>query len=162
MLKKYQELQKSEPPHHALDQPETPMENPYQAPGHNGTDQARTARGKLHDVVCVLIALFCILQFVGVWALVLRFVKDHGLDEMPILLLAQKTALPFTLALGGVFLVFGRRLAAIFFAVYLVQYAVAFGANGKFNVLTVALAMAFLAYALWLWKVGLLRGWPGK
>ena len=136
------------------------MENPYQAPRSKGADQARPTRGKVHAVFSLIIALVCILQFLGVWTLVLRFVAEDGLSEIPFALMAKKVVLPFSLALGGVFLVFGRKLAAIFFAAYLVQYLVEFGTSGRLNLLTVAMAVVFLAYALWLWKVGLLRGWP--
>ncbi|MGH8038461.1 MAG: hypothetical protein ACREPD_12010 [Stenotrophomonas sp.] len=138
------------------------MSNPYQVPATEQTVRTSPWRARTHKAVAILIALFCALQFLAVWLLVLDTVKTVGFANAPILALAGKVVMPFSLALGGIFMAFGRKLSAVFFAAYRVQYLVAYGTSGRMDLISVALVFAFLAYALWRWKAGELSGWPGR
>lgn len=92
----------------------------------------------------------------------LRLVADFGLRDAPWGFLAKNAVLPLLLFMGGVFLVFGRRLAALCFAAYLIVYIVRLHGSEAFSVPSVVMAVLFLVYALWLWKAGHLHGWPGS
>ncbi|WP_369941721.1 hypothetical protein [Xanthomonas medicagonis] len=133
------------------------MENPYQVPGHSSKDGSQAARGKDHTALSLIIAALCVLQFLGVCMVVRRAMVEYGVAPGAV---AHKLVLPFLLALAGVLLVFRRRLAAVFFAMYLVMYLAEFGTRKSINVPTVVLTLVFLSYGLWLWKSGLLTGWP--
>ncbi|WNH52227.1 hypothetical protein [Stenotrophomonas oahuensis] len=115
-----------------------------------------------HRVVSILIAAFCALQFVGIWALMLRYLSEFGLGEVSLVDIAQKLAMPFTLALAGVFLAFGRKLSVLLFAAYLLQYAYIYGGSGRIDVISLTLILGFTAYAAWRWKTGALNGWPQR
>lgn len=136
------------------------MDNPYRSPDAGDIRPAVSSPWprRTHAAISILVGLFCAAQFVSVWLLALDMVLNGGAEGF-YLQLAGKVLMPFTLALAGVFLAFGRKLSAIFFAAYLVQYVVTFGA---FNIPTLVLAFAFLAYATYRWKAGQLSGWPGK
>lgn len=139
------------------------MENPYQAPAHVSSDRSPATPRRFQLAVSLLISAFCMLQFVPIWFAALQLVTESGLKNSPLLLLAARMVLPATLMLGGVFLAFGRKLAAIFFAAYLVQYLIESGLRGHVGSLfTLALGGFFLAYSLWLWKRGNLSGWPSS
>lgn len=144
-------------------QQSSPAENPYGRPEsalqHTPVQTSRAAR-IAHRIIAILIATFCALQFVGIWALILRYVFDYGLGEMPLVAIAQKLAMPFTLALAGVFLAFGRKLSVLLFAAYLLQYAYIYGGSGRIDVISLTLILGFTAYAAWRWKQGALTGWP--
>lgn len=138
------------------------MSNPYQVPATERPVRSSPWPGRAHQAVAILIALFCAMQFLAVWLAVLDMVKTVGISNAPILQLAGKVVMPFSLALGGIFMAFGRKLSAVFFAAYLVQYLVAYGTSGRMDLVSVALVFAFLAYALWRWKAGELSGWPAR
>ena len=144
-------------------QESSPAENPYGRPESAlqpmPVHTSRAAR-IAHRVIAILIGTFCALQFVGIWALMLRYLSDFGLGEVSLLDVAQKLAMPFTLALAGVFLAFGRKLSVLLFAAYLLQYAYINGGSGRIDVVSVALILGFTAYAAWRWKTGALTGWP--
>jgi hypothetical protein len=136
------------------------MSNPYQVPGTEQVVRASPWPGRAHLTIAVLIALFCAMQFLAVWLAVLEMVKNVGIANAPLVELGGKLVMPFSLALGGIFLAFGRKLSAVFFAAYLIQYLVAYGTSGRMDLVSVAVVFAFLAYALWRWKTGHLSGWP--
>lgn len=144
-------------------QQSSPAENPYGRPESAlqpmPVHASRAARIS-HRVISILIGAFCALQFLGIWALILRYVSDFGVGEMPLVAIAQKLAMPFTLALAGVFLAFGRKLSVLLFAAYLMQYAYMAGRSGRADVVSLALILGFTAYAAWRWKQGALTGWP--
>lgn len=132
--------------------PETPLDA---APA-----KSTRVAGIVHRVISILIALFCAMQFLSVWTLMLRSVAHYGLDQVSLMFIAKTMLMPFTLALAGVFLVFGRRLSVLLFVAYLMQYAFEYGSTGNMDLLSQALVVAFLAYAVWRWKAGALTGWP--
>lgn len=136
------------------------MSNPYEVPGAVPVIPSSPWPGRAHLTLAILIELFCAMQFLVVWMAVLEMVKNVGMANAPLLELGGKLVMPFSLALGGIFLAFGRRLSAVFFAAYLIQYLVAYGTSGRMDVVSVALVFAFLAYAMWRWKTGHLSGWP--
>lgn len=142
------------------------MNNPYEASasGAASTPLPRSRGARAHLVISLVIAVFCAVQLVGVAVAILEFIKDarHSgyPDPVPYALLAGKAVMPFTLALAGIFLGFGRKLSAALFAAYLVQYVFTVVPTGRFNLITIGLAVAFLVYALWRWKSGQLTGWP--
>ena len=138
-------------------------DNPYRAPAYAGTVEtpATTTRGTMHLVLSILIGVLCALQFLGIWLAMIDFVSEFGWVQPPLTLLT-KLALPFTLLLGGLLLAFGRRLAALCFAAYLLQYGVeALLRDNAVDLLSLAMIGLFLAYSIWLWRRGKLRGWPG-
>lgn len=136
------------------------MSNPYQVSGTEQVVPASPWPGRAHLTIAIFIALFCAMQFLAVWLAVLAMVKNVGIANSPLVELGGKLVMPFSLALGGIFLAFGRKLSAVFFAAYLIQYLVTYGTSGRMDLVSVAVVFAFLAYALWRWKTGHLSGWP--
>lgn len=139
------------------------MNNPYQPPQTAPVAQARSglARRITVRVVSGLICALCVLQFLGIWLQVLLLIKQFGLAAtMPTLV---QMGMPSSLMLAGVFLVFRRKLSAVFFGLYLAQYLVVFvRQDAMASVSHIFLSVGFLAYALWLWKAGELQGWPTR
>jgi hypothetical protein len=137
-------------------------DNPYRAPSYAGAMDVPETRGIGHVVLSILIGVLCAAQFLGVWIAVIKMIAEFGWADAPLATLLGM-ALPFTLLLGGLFLAFGRRLAVLFFAAYLLQYGVeAMLRDTVVDVLSLVLISLFLGYSIWLWRRGKLRGWPGK
>ncbi len=112
-------------------------------------------------LISILIAVFCSLQFVVMGVVILRYVKLFGFTAVPVGFVVQSLLTPFTLALAGIFLAFGRRVAVALFVAHLCQRAFEFGGNGgRFETIPVGLVLAFLCYSIVLWKGGVLTGWP--
>jgi len=140
------------------------MNNPYEAPI---SDVAKEKGGKPHPAhrpISMFIAVMCGLQFATVcWSIVAYLAAGGtGPDGAPVRALPLIVALmmPLSLFLGGIFLVLRRTLAGVFFAAYLVQYLMQVFANGGLKLVPFVLGSAFLAYAVWRWKAGHLKGWP--
>lgn len=123
----------------------------------------------MRTVVTLLIGLLCVVQFLYTWYLVIVMLRDFGVYDTGRLL--TSLIMPLCLFLGGVFLVFGRRLSALFFIAYVLLYMYEMGKREDFGSLgsaamamgslgNLVMAMGFVGYALWLWKLGELRGWP--
>ncbi|MGY1459824.1 hypothetical protein ACW5F0_14465 [Luteimonas sp. A534] len=139
------------------------MSNPYRAPATRVVSPSPSRRDWLQLVLSLLIAAFCVLQFLGMLFAVLQVVSEMGLRQAPLVTLLAMLVLPFSLFLGGVFLAFGRKLAALSFATYIGLYLIEMGLRDSFgDVLTVLLGVLFLAYSMWLWKLGKLGGWPNN
>lgn len=140
------------------------MNNPYEVPA-SGAQSGRPNRASpAHSAASILVALLCVLQFLGVCLDVAMRVMAGvpGPDGAPIRVLpmAVLMLMPFSLALGGVFLAFGRTVSGVFFAAFLAQYLLKGYATGQFKMLPIVFGLTFLAYAVWRWKAGHLKGWP--
>ncbi|WP_447901264.1 hypothetical protein [Stenotrophomonas sepilia] len=140
------------------------MNNPYEIPASDAQSGRPNKASPAHSVASILIALLCVLQFLGVCLDVAMRVTAGvpGSDGAPIRVLpmAVLMLMPLSLALGGVFLAFGRTVSGVFFAAFLAQYLLKGYATGQFKILPIVFGLTFLAYAVWRWKAGQLKGWP--
>lgn len=142
------------------------MTNPYEAPTAVPGSERRTAPSALHRVASILIAAFCGVQFgVLCWSMV-AFLAAGGVGPdgapIPVLQILVAMLMPLSLFLGGIFLVLRRTVAGVFFIAYLAQYLLYAYADGGIKVVPIVMGLSLLAYVVWRWKAGHLKGWPAS
>lgn len=137
------------------------MENPYESSSAPVARPPRRWKDTALTLISALIATFCVLQFIAMLLFFVAQVGSRYADALPPAQLAFGAAMSTALMTGGVMLLLRRRICVFFFAAFLVGYVMKNGTAEAFNPSSMAVGFAFLGYAVWRWKMGHLKGWPG-